>query len=719
MSTNVLKSVNTHILLSELEPSFYYEKKRNRVVLVNDDIMTFDVEVSSGFIHDGQTVEQFDKSKDDLYYRECEKVALMYVWQFSINENVFMGRTVEELKEFLEALKEWDFHTKYVYIHNLSYEFQCILRDLFDDEFEKVFAREKRKVLFCEKDSFVFRCSYFLTNMSLETWAIQKELPVKKLSSDLDYLKIRTPKTKLTEKEVEYCLHDCLVMFYGLVEYKKTYGSIYNIPLTQTGEVRREIQKRMNVSSELKYRKKCAMLFPDRIEDYKLLVNVFQGGYTHANYKKAGRTIEGIIFGKDLSSSYPTVMCLKRFPITRFYDTEFSEEYLKEYKYSFIIQIECVNIHSKTYNSFWSVSHCDELSEDYKKDNGRLISASRAVMTMTNIDYKTFVKVYNCETINVKMFKVAINGYLSPTFIRYVLELFAQKTELKGIEEKKDLYMKAKQYINSMYGCCVTRDLSDDVLFEDGDWTEELLNAESYVDKVQYQRKRLSKIFGAYQFGVFITAYARENLWKAIQELDSDLIYCDTDSVYYINNHDDFFENYNKEIEEEENEVADRLNVSRETFCPKDKKGIKHRLGIWESEHDVASPCNERIIAFKTLGAKKYIYQTADGRLHMTVSGVRKKAVEQIKSIDEFNEGLVFDIDHAKKLLPHYIDNMRNDIVWNKGEYDEYVPTSEQKHGICMQPTTYSLGMSLDYIELLLFNRKKETEIFKHETKIL
>lgn len=34
----------------------------------------------------------------------------------------------------------------------------------------------------------------------------------------------------------------------------------------------------------------------------------------------------------------------------------------------------------------------------------------------------------------------------------------------------------------------------------------------------------------------------------------------------------------------------------------------------------------------------------------MTVSGVRKGAVNQLKSIDEFKDGLVFDVEHAKKL---------------------------------------------------------------------
>lgn len=710
-------SVNTHKAINELKPSIYYEKKRNRVIICNDDILTFDIECSSGFIRsEVGTVEPFDKTKGDEYYRDCEKVALMYVWQLSINEHVFMGRTLEDLREFMQALNEWDSHVKYVYVHNLSYEFQCALRNLYNDEFDEVFAREKRKVMYCKKGSVTYRCSYFLTNMSLATWAEQKKLPVKKMVGDLDYIKIRTPYTNLTEQEKEYCIHDCLVMYEGLKLYKQEYGSIYNIPLTQTGEVRREIQKRMNVSAELKYRKRCAMLIPDNIEDYKLLVNVFQGGYTHACYKKAGRTIKGIINGKDIASSYPTVMCVKRYPITRFSQTRYSEEYENAFRYSYIIQFECKNLRSRLYNSYWSVSHSDVL-EGHKSDNGRVISAKRFVATMTNIDFTTFKRVYDYEDFTILDFRVAVNGWLSPTFIKYVLELYGNKTQLKGIDEQKALYAKSKQYINSMFGCAVLREFTDEIVF-DREWSKDLLDLKGYTQKVAYKRKCLSKIFTAYQFGCWVTAYARQRLWDAIIELDRDLIYTDTDSVYYVGDHEDYFNSVNAEIEKSENEVAERLNVSRETFAPLDKKGIPHRLGIWDSEHDANSPCKDRIVAFKTLGAKKYIFQTADGKLHMTVSGVRKSAVSQINCIEEFNDGLIFDVDHAGKLLPHYLDDMPQ-VTWNKGQYDEYVPTSEHKHGICMQPTTYSLGITLEYLRILLFNRKEDTEIFKHETKIL
>ena len=100
----------------------------------------------------------------------------------------------------------------------------------------------------------------------------------------------------------------------------------------------------------------------------------------------------------------------------------------------------------------------------------------------------------------------------------------------------------------------------------------------------------------------------------------------------------------------------------------------------------------------------------------MTVSSVRKDAVSQLNSIYEFSDGLVFDVEHAKKLLMTYEDDM-HPITWNKGAYDEFKST--YKHGIVAQPTTYSMEMTPEYFQLILENKRGQTEVLKNETKVL
>lgn len=688
--------------LSDIDFTTYYYKKRNRADVVNDDIMCFDIETSSAFLHkDSKALEPYT-GKSQEYYRNCEKFALCYIWQFSINENVFYGRTLEDFADFLHELEFYEPHKKFIYVHNLAYEFAFLINVL---KFDYVFARDKRKPIFADCGTYQFRCSYFLTRMSLDTWAHERHLPIQKLVGNLDYTALRTPKTPLTPDELAYCFHDVLVMFYGLKEYKEKYLHVIDIPYTQTGEVRREVQKRMNVPNELRYRQKCIALIPQSLDEYKRQIKVFLGGYTHANFMYANRTIKNVD-SYDIASSYPTVMVLEKYPMTRFEKVVPLEKYFNAEKWCFIIEFECTNLKSTKFNTFLSFSKCDSI-KNYKCDNGRVLSAEYVRLTMTNVDYDIFLQCYRMDDIKILDFRVSLAGYLSDTFVKYVLELYSNKTQFKGLDEYHATYAQSKQYINSMYGMMVTKTITDTVEFENGEWIKTPLTNATFIDKISREKKKLSKVFSAFQFGAWVTAYARRNLWRGILAIDPYVIYCDTDSIKCVHTDTDFFNNYNKEIAEREKMRAGMLGVDETLFAPKDKFNITHRLGIFDYEGNYDK--------FKTLGAKKYIYESS-GELHMTVSGVRKKAVSQISSIDEFNDGLVFDVEHANKLLMSYVDDMKP-IVWNKGKPDEWKST--YKHGIVAQPTTYSLGITTEYLQLVLSNMRSETEILKHETEIL
>ena len=691
--------------LSEIEFQNHYFKKKNRADIVNDDIMCFDIETSSGFLHkDSETLEPY-LGKSKKYYEDCKKFSICYVWQFSINDNVFWGRTLEDFKDFLQELEYYEPHKKIVYIHNFSFEFQFLINVL---QFDYVFARQARKPLFAEWSTYQFRCSYFLTNMSLATWAEQKKLSVQKLVGDIDYTILRTPKTKLNDTELAYCFNDVLVMYFGLLQYKEKYGHIIDIPFTQTGEVRKEVIDRMNVSSEYKYRKRCIKLIPESIEDYALLCDCLMGGYAHSNAVHTNIVLDNVR-SKDISSSYPIVMCLEKYPMTYFEETIPCNDYFNNDNYSYIITFDVEHLRSKRWNTWLSFSKCAKI-KGYSLDNGRVLKADYVQLSLTNVDYEMFQLCYDFDNLNIIGFRVSSNDYLSPTFVKYILELYGNKTTLKGIKEKEPLYMKSKQYINSMYGMMVTKNITDTIEFEEDRWKKELLDEKNFYTKIASEKKKLSKTFGAFQFGVWVTAYARRNLWKGILALDYNVAYCDTDSIKYIECDTVFFERYNKEIERRENMRADMLGIPRDKFCPRDKNGIPHRLGIFEDDGQYKK--------FKTLGAKKYCYVDNYDKLHMTVSGVRKSAVSQLHDIEDFKDGTVFDVEHAQKLIMTYVDDMPP-IIWNKGKYDEFY--SNYQHGICAQPTTYSLGITDDYESILTMvqNKRGVTSIFERKTEIL
>lgn len=668
--------------------------KNRRKEIVCDDIMCFDIETSSAFYDFSEKkLYYFSKNRDSEFYKKLEKVALCYMWQFSINENVYMGRTLEDFKDFLENLSLFCPYRKYVYVHNLPFEFQ-FLRNIL--EFDKVFARTIRKPLFFNYESYQFRCSYMLTRMSLENWAIQKRLPIRKLVGYLDYNIPRTPLTELSKKQIQYGVNDVQVMYFGLLQYKEKYGHVIDIPLTQTGEVRKEIRKIME--KETDFRKNCINLIPKKIENYAEMVEVYWGGYVHANYIFANRVIENMK-SKDFSSSYPAVACLEKYPMSPFFRVPYNDKYLTDDRYSFIIKIKITNCESRFFNSYLSSSKVRNL-EGCKFDNGRIMKAKSFECSLTNIDYNIFIKSYECEKIEILDFKISRNGYLNKEFVLYILSLYGNKTKLKNIEEYRVSYEKSKEFINALYGVMVTKDITDEITFNN-DWGIDYLDEKMFNIKVDKLSRNQKKVFTAYQFGVWITAYARRNLWDCVFEFDNDIVYMDTDSVKYINNHDDYFMKYNENIRKKQELCAKRLNVNISMFRPIDTNGETHSIGEFEDDGDYDK--------FKTLGAKKYIIEKK-GNLQMTVSGVRKSAVKQLQSIDDFSIKTTFTIDNANKLLLHYNDNQPT-ILWNEGYKDEFLST--YKYGICGQPTTYTLGMSFDYYSLILKEASKKTKIFE------
>ena len=198
----------------------------------------------------------------------------MYIWMFSINEEVYYGRTWEELKSFLMRLDYYNNSKKIVFIHNLAFEFQY-LKSIF--RFKNVVARKKHKVMKCELEDYniEIRCTYQMSNCALKQLPKIFMLPVEKKIGDLDYTLLRTPATKLTEKELGYCEYDCLVIYYYIKRELETYGRVDKIPLTSTGHVRRELKER--ISEDWDYKRKVKKSININPHIYNLLQEAFAG----------------------------------------------------------------------------------------------------------------------------------------------------------------------------------------------------------------------------------------------------------------------------------------------------------------------------------------------------------------------------------------------------------------------------------------------------------
>lgn len=248
----------------------------------DNTIYTFDIETTSFLILKNKMVPACKYL--DLTKEEQEKsifMSNMYIWMFSINEQVYYGRTWNELRAFLLRIEYYGTeYKKIVYVHNLSYEFQFLRNCL---TFKNVFARKCRKPMKFELSefNFEFKCSLVLTNSKLEKLPHDYgfEDKVKKLTGKLNYDLIRNSKTVLDEDELKYCENDCLVIYEYIKKELETYGTLKGIPLTNTGHVRKELKEK--TMKNYPYRNKVRKSINTDGHIYNLLLKAFQRTDTH------------------------------------------------------------------------------------------------------------------------------------------------------------------------------------------------------------------------------------------------------------------------------------------------------------------------------------------------------------------------------------------------------------------------------------------------------
>ena len=666
---------------AEIDITQFSEIKNNKGVLYSNTIFCLDLEVSSGYIL-GEKLVKWTKKQDKLLKEIGIKKAWVYLWQLGFCNNVYYGRTLEELQDFLHIINQTYPVMKIFYIHNLSYDFQ-FLRNILDIKKISVFARKPRKPMKVVTNEYniEFRCSYQLTHLALKDCANNYKTPHQKLVGYLDYNKLIYPTTALTRQELEYGKNDILVMLEFLAQFKERYQTVYNIPLTQTGEIRRVVKKMFK--NDNKYHNKLIKQTPKTWAELDQLCTIFMGGYTHANALYSNQTIANVT-SMDITSSYPTVMVCEKFPCSRFYHIRPTTKIDYE-KYCYIIKFSANNLHSKFYNNYISSSKIITGTR-VLEDNGRIVKAENITMMVTDIDYQLILKTYNAEFEIIDLW-YAEKSYLDAKYIEYILTLYQNKTQYKGDKEKESIYAKSKEFINSLYGMTVTKMITDNILLTENGWEIETINKEDMNKLIAKQGKSKKTILN-FSWGVWVTSYARRNLFSCVLKMDTDVVYMDTDSIKYIGNYDEVFEDYNKDILEKL-EISCLLNHLDYNKCiPKDIKGVEHPLGVYDHDADYDF--------FRTLGAKKYIYQK-NGDLHITVAGVNKIiGATAFTDINHFVDGFVFDTEHSGKLLMTYIDDMQP-FTLPDGTNINYCNV------IHSSPTTYELGITPTYDEYITY----------------
>lgn len=642
----------------------------------NNNIFTFDTETTS--IIDGDN-----------------KYSFVYIAMISINGVVYYCRDLSVFKQFLDKY-DTPGTINVIYVHNLGFDF-TFLQNVLD--FETVFARTAHKPIFARYKSWEFRCSYFLSQMSLANVGKYYDLPHAKMVDALKYKKRRHTDTELTDAEEDYAEKDCLVL-HDYVQYmlNQCGGKYRDIPYTQTGFVRKYILQRSKDDREYFALRKIVKQTKPEIDLFQVFEKCYAGGYTHANFMAVASGLYQHVKSYDFCSSYPAVMVRCKFPMGKFREicTNY-DHYLYSADYCCVGRFRLSNIKARSYLCYISGHKIVKgTCIKGKISNGRLYSADSCEIFLTNVDIQTIKMMYTDDLkIEVLQLWAATADYLPGTVVRSILQLYENKTRLKGVDSKKPLYLASKQMVNSVYGMSVFNPYCDEIVYNSGVWDVDRATPEK-LDKYYKNRNTILP----YQWGVFVTSWARNKLCNIAAKIGNDVLYMDTDSIKFVGDYDHLFHADNLKIHDENLQAAGHFGLNSELWAPMDIKGNRHELGLWDFEHEYKS--------FKVLGAKRYCYTLpGDADIYPVVAGCPTQALKDWLKLHgcnallrPFQLNIFLDSSESGKNSVTYHDNYDIDLP-----VTDYTGVTKIEHigfGVCVCPTTFDMSMSDDYLKFLL-----------------
>ena len=650
----------------------------NKSNIFKDAFLTFDIETTTIYTavnHAG----------------EIQRDAIIYSGQLYDGSEYMQARDLDGIRGAFDHFKNKyevpDGEKIAVFVHFLSYEFQFI-KSLFN--WTNILARDERRIISGETDDFIFRCSFFLSNMSLRKFLESEDVPEEYQKTDLDFTVRRFPWTELTEQEKIYMRNDVIGLHLALQRRIRDCRNqdINFLPYTSTGYVRRMCRKAMytNYKNILDFREDQLTF-----ECFELMESAFRGGNTHCNRYKVGKVIENV-HSIDIASSYPFEMLTKTFPM-RFFPLRTGSirdfYFFKKLGYAIVFTLSCKNIRVKenVYVPYIPYSKCRLLNGNTLQDNGRVLESEYLQIDITEIDYDIIMDQYDMDDFKISNCYIAKKKMLPAEFREVVQMLFERKCTLKGVDDY--YYARSKALLNSMYGLLVTNPCKPEFEFINNELIMQPLDKRKALE--DFYHSRLS--FLSYQHGVYVTAYARQSLQQMIDLIGDDFIYCDTDSVKFTN-----YERHKTDI--------DALNRSKKQI--NDDNGISVRmgektfyLGVYEYEG-----CAEK---FKSFGAKKYLYGSDDD-FKITIAGIPKaagadsirRAVTSGKIKDPFDINIGFSFDAIKSTMQYndYNGHIRHfDVDGHKLTYTDNIASYD---------CNYTLGYARDYEELIRMIEEKE-----------
>lgn len=655
-------------------------------------------------------------------------IAFPYLFQFNIYGEVFFCRHYHEALDIFRWLSEYfrlGGNRKMIfYDHNLGYEYH-FFRDLWEVIPDQSFALdEHHPVTIFTRDGFVFRDSYKMTNLSLETLTKDWSRKYIKQKEIMDYSVLRTPYSDLDDNTMLYSALDVLSLSDAIEQYLAARGErIWTRCPTSTSFIRADLKKEIGIGAKKRTSEQHdyhAYLKDQRIDVdiYKMLKKEARGGNTHANRAITGLLLEDLLH-YDITSSYPAQMvCYPEFPLGEWTPLDPGSymdtiELFEDHGYCTLFDVALVNprIKDNVPVPYISISKMVIIQGTGMRhtDNGRYLGGRQTIgLTLFGIEWPIIKAQYDFDDAIILKGYFTKKGYLPDIIRNFVLKYYAAKTELKNIPEKAIEYAVSKAAVNSIFGLSFTDIIRQrfeffgpDIIPSDPEDIETILD--KYQKSISY--------FLPYAVGCMVACLGRVYLQKMIDAAGDAFCYCDTDSTFAIKS---------SQLIDKMNELNEELTAyQRECglqIVYNDIKGRPHELGAIDREPD----CEY----FLTYGAKKYV-TVENGKLTLTVAGVPKKTGAHLLSRHVYKKRPFrnfFDKDHGarrtrRRLLSIGYQrfklgfNFRGDLtgkncLWYNPApafklHDQEGREIEIYSNVAMLPCDYLLSMSSDYLECL------------------
>ena len=633
-------------------------------------------------------ITSFDIETSRIEYGDSPE-SIMYHWQWQFGERYTVtGRTWEQFTKLVIGINSYMEQFGNVrllcFIHNLAFEFQY-LQGIWHFDSSDVFATDTRSPLYALMGKIELRCSYRLSQRSLAQWCKEMQTDHQKLSGELDYSITRYPWTPLTDLELAYCVHDVICVVECIEVMLTSYhDSLYTIPMTATGYIRRKVREAMRSLPPT-----IIKSMQNDLTTYDRLRWAFRGGDTHANCFHVG-TLIGDVYSYDRSSSYPDVMVHCKFPVSKFRNEspDWNRfQFLLNRGRAILLKVCFFDLKLRNPNYGMPYIPFDKCKEpgyikpiNAQLDNGRIRKADYCEMAMTDIDFEIVQKQYDWDHTHthIAWMESARYGPLPRPLTDLIIDLYREKTALKGIEDKKIEYNFSKALLNSTYGMMCQRVITNPVVYEDGEWKLAEFDREAEYEKA------IGKAYLNYAWAPYVTAHARyrlhEGIWiadaKGKDRLVSPFVYADTDSVKCTDALD--FSRFNNQ------RIRD---AKRSGAWGLDSEGAAHYMGVFESEG--------KYDLFKTLGAKRYCSVRGD-KIEITIAGVPKKAGSAELARKGGIEALDFDFvfNESGKSGASYDDKI--DVLIHVDGHDLRITPN-----VTIVDVAYSMTVTQNYYELL------------------